>query len=150
LAYHTALKISVLSVDYVARSSFPFLNAVREISLANFIERLDPFVVFIMMLGIFIKVGLFFYGGLKGLEYVFQRPYRQFSFPIGMLVALFSILIAGSFTEHIEEGLEFVPLYLHLPLQIGIPLVLALILMWKKHRKGRKITDEQPTTDQPA
>lgn len=136
LAYHSFLIISVLGVDYTTRSSFPLLNVVREISVANFIERLDAAVVFIMMLGIFIKVGLFFYGGLKGLEFIFKLPYRYFAYPIGMLVALFSILIASNYTEHIEEGLDFVPLYLHLPFQIGIPVILSAIVAWKNTKKG--------------
>lgn len=138
LAYHMFLNVAVLGVDKVGRSTFPFLNAVREIAVAEFIERLDPFVVFIMMLGIFVKVCLFFYGGLKGLEHAFRIPYRCLCFPIGMLVALVSVLIASSFAEHIEEGLKFVPLYLHMPLQIGFPLLLLAAVAWKKKRKEDK------------
>lgn len=136
LSYHSVMKISVLGVDYMSRSAFPLLNVVREISVADFIERLDPFVVFIMMLGIFIKVGLFSYGALRGLEYVTRLPYRPLVFPLMMGVALFSILISSNYIEHIEEGIRFVPMYLHLPFQYVIPMLVMIVLLWKNKLKG--------------
>ncbi|OIJ08715.1 spore gernimation protein KC [Anaerobacillus arseniciselenatis] len=137
------VSISVLGTELSERATFPLLTAAREIAFADFIERIDPIVIFVMMLGIFIKVSVFFFGGLKGLEYVFQVPYRYFSIPIGMIVALFTILIASNYTEHIEEGLQFVPLYLHMPLQIGIPTLLAMIIFIKGKQKKGGITNAE-------
>lgn len=144
LAYHTLMKVAALGVDYMSRSAFPLLNVVREVSVADVIERLDPFVVFIMMLGIFIKVGLFSYGALQGLEYITHLPYRSLVFPMMMGVALFSILIASNYTEHIEEGIRFVPLYLHLPFQLGVPLLLLIVIVLKKKVKGGSPQHEAP------
>ncbi|WP_166242222.1 GerAB/ArcD/ProY family transporter [Paenibacillus turpanensis] len=135
LSYHTALKLAVLGPEMAERSTFPLLSAVREVSIANFIERLDALVVFIMMLGILVKISLFFFSGLKGLEYLFRIPYRQFIVPTGLLISIFAQLIAGNFSEHIEEGVKFVPLYLHMPFQIGFPLLLLLILYVKARWK---------------
>lgn len=137
----TVIKLAVLGPNAAARSAFPLLNTVRLISIANFIERLDSIVVFIMMIGIFIKVSLFFYGGLKGIEYITKRPYRPFIFPIGILISLFSIFIASNFAEHTKEGLQFVPMFLHMPFQIGIPAVTLIILFWKNARKKRVQSD---------
>ncbi|MCT8139435.1 GerAB/ArcD/ProY family transporter [Anaerobacillus sp. CMMVII] len=134
LAVIKIFKLSVLGTNISGRSAFPLIAAAREISFAQFIERIDAVIIFVMMLGIFMKVSLFFYGGLKGLEYVFKVPYRYFSLPIGLLVSIFSILIASNYAEHIEEGIQFVPLYMHMPLQIGIPGILAIIIFWKKKR----------------
>ncbi|WP_025025509.1 GerAB/ArcD/ProY family transporter [Caldalkalibacillus mannanilyticus] len=136
LSFFTFLKLTVLGEDMSSRATFPLLNATREISLANFIERLDPLVVFIMMLGIFVKVSVFFFGGLKGLEYIFHIPFRYFSLPIGIILALFAVLISSDFAEHIEEGLEFVPMYLHIPFQVVIPLLLGGLVVWMKKKKG--------------
>lgn len=139
LASIKIFKLSVLGTNISGRSSFPLLAAGREISFAQFIERVDPIIIFVMMLGIFIKVSLFFFGGLKGLEYIFTIPYRYFSLPLGMAIALFSILISANYAEHIEEGIQFVPMYMHMPLQIGIPAILALLVLWKKKQaKGGK------------
>ncbi|SMO57136.1 spore germination protein [Melghirimyces algeriensis] len=44
------------------------------------------------------------------------------------------IAIAGDYSVHIEEGLKVVPLYLHLPFQIGIPLLLWLTSLVRNRR----------------
>lgn len=132
LVYSTVIQIGTLGENIRGRSNFPMLSAAREISLLNFIERVDLIIVFIVMFGIIVKVSVFFYGGLIGLEQIFKIPYRQFVLPMGFLIAYFSIIISKHFPEHIEEGLKIVPLYLHMPLQIGIPLLILPFLYFKK------------------
>jgi len=129
--------IAVLGPDTRGRSTFPLLNSIREISIANFIERLDAFVVFIMMLGIFVKVSLYYFGVLKGLEYITNIPYRAYTVPIGILIGVFSIVIAPNYPHHIQEGLKVVPKFLHLPFQIIVPSVLLMTLLFWKGRKRR-------------
>ncbi len=145
LASIKIFKLSVLGTNLAERATFPLLAAAREISFAQFIERVDPIIIFVMMLGIFIKVSLFFFGGLKGLEYVCNVPYRYFSIPIGLTLSIFSILIASNYAEHLEEGIKFVPMYMHMPLQIGIPAILAILVFWKKRRqtKGGEVSDRK-------
>ncbi|UOF92622.1 spore germination protein [Fodinisporobacter ferrooxydans] len=120
------LQICILGVNSKIRASFPLLNVAREISIANFLERVDAFIVFIIMVGIIVKVSIFFYVGLKGLEHIFHISYRSFVFPCAMLVSVMSIYIAENYAEHIEEGLRFVPIYLHIPFQIIIPCLLLV------------------------
>lgn len=143
LAYHMWLVNAVLGADVTARVTFPLLSAARHISLFEFIERLDALVVFIMMIGIFFKVSIFFYGGLKGLEYVFKVPYRFYSVPIGIIVAFFANLMSSNFAEHIQEGLKFVPYYLHIPFQLVIPGLITLIFVLKKMKKKGKQRKEE-------
>ncbi|UII56468.1 spore germination protein [Cytobacillus spongiae] len=135
LTYSSMVQILSLGHEMKERSNFPLLSAAREISLLNFIERVDLLVVFIVMFGIIVKVSIFFYGGVKGLEYLFHRPYRSFLFPIGMLIALFTILISENYAEHIQEGLEFVTKFLHIPFQLTIPFVMLPILWFKTRKK---------------
>lgn len=135
LAAIKTLKITVLGIATIDRVTFPVLMVAREIAFADFIERIDALVIFVMMLGIFIKIALFFFGGLKGLEYMLKIPYRYFVIPMGLLITNSSILIAHNYAEHIEEGIQFVPMYLHLPLQIGIPIIIAIIVFFKKKKK---------------
>lgn len=137
IAYATIFQLGTLGVDARLRSNFPLLSAVRNISVANFLERLDASVVFVMMLGIIVKVSIFFFVGLKGLEHVFRIPYRPFVFPMGMLIAIFSILISENFAEHVEEGIQFVPFYLHIPFQIGIPALILVLILCKQRRDTR-------------
>jgi spore germination protein KB len=130
------LMIVTLGVDSVARSNFPLLSTARAVSIGNFIERIDAIVVFIIMLGVFIKGSIFFYGGLKGLEYIFNLPYRYFAFPVSMIISLFSNLVSVDFADHIQEGIKMVPYYLHFPFQVVLPFILFLLVMWKQ-RKGK-------------
>lgn len=138
LSYFAFLKSAVLTPTMVLISPFPLLSAIREISVAKFIERLDAIVVYVMMLGIFVKVCIFFHAGLKGLEYSFRIPYRYFVVPFAMLISLFSIWIATNFTEHIEEGVKFVPFYIHIPFQIVIPFCVWLFVK-SKAKKGIRV-----------
>ncbi|WP_442596075.1 GerAB/ArcD/ProY family transporter [Neobacillus sp. D3-1R] len=137
LVYTTVIQLATLGDNIRNRSNFPMLSAAREISLLNFIERVDLIIVFIVMFGIIVKVTIFFYGGLVGLEKVFNVPYRQFVIPMALLISFSSIIISKNFAEHIEEGLKVVPLYLHLPLQLGLPLCLFPIIWIKKKRQKK-------------
>ena len=135
LSSSSLLQVAALGVDAKSRSNFPLLSAARLVSIANFIERIDALVVFIVMLGIIIKVSVFLFAGMQGLQHLCRVPYRSFLLPVGMVVSVTSILIARNFAEHIEEGLHFVPFYLHLPLQFMIPAVLFLLVIWRGRKK---------------
>lgn len=135
LAFATVIMLMTLGADSMEFSNFPLLSAARKISIANFIERTDALVVFIMLLGILVKCSLFFYAGLKGMEYIFRKPYRDFTFPIGIMVACYSTWVAGSFIEHVEEGLVFVTKYLHPPMQFVLPAVLLVVIRWKSKKQ---------------
>ncbi|WP_246941823.1 GerAB/ArcD/ProY family transporter [Bacillus pinisoli] len=142
LVYSSIIQITTLGANMKNRATFPMLSAAGEISLLEFIERIDLLIVFIMMFGVIIKVAVFTYGGLKGLELVFLRPYRYFIFPICMLISYLSVTISDNFAEHMEEGLTFVPYYLHLPFQLGIPLLIFPILLWRTKGKRVKQNDQ--------
>ncbi|GAA4710346.1 GerAB/ArcD/ProY family transporter [Brevibacillus fulvus] len=131
------IKLAALGVDSKLRANFPLLSAVREISVANFIERIDALVVFIMMLGIIVKVSLYVFAGLKGLEAITRLQYRSFVVPVCMLITFFSIISAENYAEHIKEGLELVPLLLHIPFQIVVPGFVLLFLLWRKWKTAR-------------
>lgn len=137
LSFSIAMQLMTLGVDSMARSNFPLLSAAREVSVAQFIERIDAFVVFIMMLGILIKCSVFMFAGLKGIEYVFKMPYRPFVFPISMLVSLFTVMIAFNFAEHIEEGLKLHVNYFLTPMAYAVPAIL-FVVTYLKHRKQKK------------
>ena len=137
LIYLVILEIATLGADLRSKTNFPGLSASREISLLNFIERVDILIVFVMMFGIIVKVTVFFFGGLLGLEKLFNRPYRSFIFPFGTLLAYISIVVSANYAEHIEEGIVFVPYFLHLPFQFIIPGLLLPILLWKTRHRDR-------------
>ncbi|MDF0725686.1 endospore germination permease [Cytobacillus sp. S13-E01] len=140
LMYASMVEIATLGAEMKGRSNFPLLSAAREISLLDFIERVDLVIVFVVMFGIIVKVSVFFFGGLKGLELVFNRPYRLFILPMSTIIGLISITVSDNFAEHIEEGLVLVPYLFHIPFQFVIPAVILVILLFKnrKVQKRRK------------
>ena len=128
------MQIISIDVDAIQRSNFPLLSAARNISIANFIERVDALVVFIILLGVLVKGSVYLFAGLKGLEHICHLPYRYFVLPVCMLISVFSIWVSIDFADHIKEGLQMVPIYLHLPLQFCFPILLFLVLLWKQRK----------------
>lgn len=131
LAYSSILQTATLG-ELKNRTNFPLLSVARNISLLEFIERVDLLIVFIMMLGIVVKASVFFYGGLKGLETVFQKPYRSFGFPMAMIIVYFSISIGDNFPAYIDIGIKILPTYIQTLLHIGIPILLLVVAYIKK------------------
>ena len=138
LTYSNVLQIATLGAELKSRANFPLLNASREVSLFELIERVDLIIVFFVMFGIIVKVSIFFYGGLKGLELLTKKPYRSMTFSMGTIIAFVSIMISKNYREHIEEGLKIIPLYIHIPFQFVFPFIVLPFLLWKVKKKQKK------------
>lgn len=135
LCYSSLLQTMTLG-PIKERASYPLLSAVTEISLLKFIERMDLLIVFIMLLGILVKVSIFFYAGLKGLEHLFNRPYRTFVFPITTIIAFSALLPAETYLDYVKFGRALV--FIQIPFQFLIPSLLLLIGIWIQRKKGGK------------
>jgi spore germination protein KB len=136
LAIIMAMNIAVLGVDLTTRSQYPLLTLIQSIEVAGFLERLDVYFLFLLMIGGFIKISVFTYVAVTGTANVFnvKQPSRL-AYPVGFVILLSSIIIASSFTEHMHEGLGAVPIYIHLPFQVIIPLLLLIIAFFKNRKK---------------
>lgn len=143
LTIGSLLMLFALGAEAMQFKSFPLLTAARRISVGQFIERLDALVVFIMMLGVLVKSSIFLYTALKGLEYIFQIPYRYFAVPISMSVSIYSNVISFNFAEFKEEGLKFALYYIHPPMQVVVPTIVLLILFWKTKKHNSRNIDNQ-------
>lgn len=141
LAVIMAVNVSVLGVDLMTRSQYPLLTLIQSIEVAGFLERLDVYFLFLLMIGGFIKICVFTYVAVTGTANVFnvKQPSRL-AYPVGIVILLISIIISSSYTEHIHEGLEAVPNYIHLPFQVIIPLLLLIIAFFKNRKKGKTST----------
>ena len=135
----TAINIGVLGVDLFSRAVFPLLATIQQIEVANFLERLDIFFLIALVIGGFFKIGLFFYAATVGATEVFRiSDYKKMVYIMGIIVLFASISIADNFFEHMKEGLNLVPIYLHLPFQIVIPFLLLIIAFFKNRKKQKK------------
>jgi spore germination protein KB len=134
LAIIMTINVAVLGADVVARSAFPLLDTIRRIRVANFLERLDILFMIALIIGGFFKISVFFYAAVIGITNVFRvQNHQRLVYPLGLMVLLLSIAIASNYPEHITEGLKVVTIYMHVPLQIIIPLCL-LIIATIRHR----------------
>lgn len=128
LAIIMAINMAVLGPDTASRSSFPLLDTIRRIQVAHFLERLDVFFMIALIIGGFFKVSIFFYAGVVGAAHLFGiSSHQRLVYPLGLLVLLLSVAIASNYAEHIYEGLKIVTFYVHIPLQVIIPVLLLII-----------------------
>ncbi|MBB6447326.1 GerAB/ArcD/ProY family transporter [Bacillus benzoevorans] len=129
------LMIITLGADVNQFSNFPLLSTARLVAVGEFAERLDPLVVFIMILGVIIKSALFLYCCLKGLEYIFRLSYHYFAFPISILTAVFTLLIAANYGEHLAKGHYMLINYFHMAMQLLIPGITFIFLITKVRKQ---------------
>ncbi len=133
------INIATLGVDLFTRSSYPLLTTISKIQLLHFIERLEVLFMLYLMIGGFIKVALFYYVAVAGTASLFKfKDLRKINLPIGILILLTAMIIAPYYSEHIVEGLDIVPIYLHWPFQIILPCILLVIAFIRNHKKTAK------------
>lgn len=138
LAFTMAVNIAVLGVDYTSRSQYPLLTLIQSIELGGFIERLDIYFLVELMIGGFFKLGLFLYAAVTGASNLFKiKEPSRLTYPIGMVILLLSIMIAGSYAEHTQEGFSLAPMYLHFPFQVIIPFILLIVAFFRNKKKSK-------------
>jgi spore germination protein KB len=136
IAITALINVATLGVDLYARSPFPLLNTVGKIQLGNFIERLDVFFMLYLMIGGFFKIAIYFYAAVIGTADIFHfKSKRKMCFPIGIIILFASLTMASNYAEHIKEGLKVVPIFLHYPFQIFIPIMLLVIAYFRNRKK---------------
>ncbi|TYS09572.1 GerAB/ArcD/ProY family transporter [Bacillus subtilis] len=139
-----AINISVLDVDLTLRSQFPLLSTIQTIKVEEFLDRLDVFFMLALIIGGFFKVSLYLYAVVVGASTLFkEKNPSQLAYPMGFGILVLSITIATNFSEHLNEGLNVVPLYIHLPFQFLFPLFLFIIAVWKKKKREKLKPSEE-------
>jgi len=127
LSYVVATDIAVLGAFSAGISFFPLLQSARLIEV-DFLQRLDLIAVLVLFITGYFKIAIFNYAAVLGVSTLFkEKQINQLIIPIGVIVLITSIIIAESFPDHLDKGLKIVPYYLHIPLQIVIPLLLVTV-----------------------
>ncbi|AIF50343.1 GerAB/ArcD/ProY family transporter [Pelosinus sp. UFO1] len=135
LSLNTIMFIVSLGVAGASASLFPLFSTMRLIKL-GFLERLDVFVIVIMIIGGFFKVSIITYAAMLGTSQLIKlKDPKYLAIPFGLVIVIFSIFIAKNYPEHIVIGLKWTPLYIHIPLQIIVPLTALMIHYIKRGKK---------------
>jgi spore germination protein KB len=66
LSFSIALELSILGVKGASTSQFPLLQTIAKVNIADFIQRLDIIVVSTLILGVFVKITVFFLRRISG------------------------------------------------------------------------------------
>lgn len=140
LLIFTLKNIAILGVPVLERTFFPLLTSISYINIVNFLQRLDVFIVIFMVCGGFAKITFFFYCVVSESADLFNvKKSAQLIYPIGVIILLSSLLLAPNIVENDKERLEIVPYYLHIPLQIIIPICLLVIALIQRRFKEEEI-----------
>ncbi len=107
---------------------FPAYNAVRVVSIANFLERLEAAVVAVWMLGGFAKIGVFYYAAVLGsAQLLGLKNYRPLVAPVGVILVALALLCENTVVLFDFLGRVFPPYAL--VFELGIPLVLLIVAL---------------------
>lgn len=128
----TMLAILVLGSDSTAREIYPTYTLAKKINIADFLTRLEAILAIIWFITIFIRFSLFFYATVLGLAQTLQlRDYRYLVFPIGMILVVFTIIMAPN-TVHYNKMISDIWPYYALTFGFLIPLLLLIIAKVQK------------------
>lgn len=126
------LNLTILSPQILSITTLPMLRSVRLIEIANFLERLDPVIILLIYIGIFVKMTAFYLGAVIGLTYLIQKmSYKIWTIIVGIFIYATSFA-APNFIYHTWIGFTRNLLYDFPVFQIWIPLALGLIVMSKR------------------
>jgi spore germination protein KB len=135
LCLSSIISTAVLGADITSRSTFPLLTVIGKVNIAEIFQNLDVIAVLILIILGFFKIAIFFYAALIGLAELTKVHKNRLVYPVGITILFLSLIIADDSVEHFKEGLKVVPIYLHLPFQTGIPLILWAVSLIR-NRKG--------------
>ncbi|MFN2746635.1 MULTISPECIES: GerAB/ArcD/ProY family transporter [Bacillus] len=139
LSLNVAMNISVLGVDLNMRSRFPLLSTIQTIQVAEFLDRLDVIFMLVLVIGGFFKMSVFMYAVTEGISILFKVKHSsKVVHAVGIVILILSVSIASNISEHVKEGIQFVPLYIHLPMQVIFPAFMCLFVYFKT-RKRKKV-----------
>ncbi|MFG6119978.1 GerAB/ArcD/ProY family transporter [Thalassobacillus sp. B23F22_16] len=128
LAVHGAEAASLLTI--------PLLETISLVNIQDIIQRMDPLVIITMIILGFFKIALFFHAAIIGLHQTFSIPRSKRIWLVssmGALLIVITYLISHDYVSHVNIGLDVVPLYVHVPLQIILP-VLLIGIAFLRHK----------------
>jgi len=119
--------VGVLGAPSTAKFQFPLLEMVRLINIAEFIERIDALVMVTWVAGVYIKISVFFYVAVLAISQWTQiQDYKPVTFPVGVILTAFSLLIFENTVELADFLSQTFPSYALYLFEGGIPLLLLI------------------------
>lgn len=116
--------------------TYPFMDAARYISIADFLQHVESIVMALWVTGMFIKISVFYYAIVLGTaQWLRLTSYRPIVFPIGFLLVVVSMWSTPNLQKLAEFSNTTWPFYAFL-FQMFIPISLLLIAMLRKKKSN--------------
>ncbi|AZV42408.1 GerAB/ArcD/ProY family transporter [Peribacillus asahii] len=114
---------------------YPLMSVARYISLADFFEHLESFIMAVWIVGAFIKLSVFYYAAALGTaQWLNLSDYRPVVWPVGILILEFSFWSLPN-TMGLERYLVGTFPVFALLIQTIIPLFLLMIAVIRKRKR---------------
>lgn len=111
--------------------NYPFLVAIRYITLSDFVEHLESILMAVSLMGIFIKIAFVYYLATLGTAQMLKlSDYRPLIIPIGFLIVLVSMWAAPS-AQELNHSLNTTIPFFTLLMHVVIPALLLLTVIVK-------------------
>lgn len=117
-----------LGTKYASLTLFPHIVAMRLVRISGFMNRFDIPVVILMIFAAFYKISIFTYVSILGTTQLLKLKNTKVLLTLYCtLIVIVSVLLARNYPEHIKIGLDFTVKYIHLPIQIVIPIITLIV-----------------------
>ena len=127
------------------RSTFPLFVTISKVNIADFLQRLDSIVILTLIIGVYFKISIYCFATVNVASNLFnvQKP-QKLVLPIGITILFLSMIIAGNFIEHFEEG-KLIIKYILPIFCVVIPGILLVVDLIRKrmNRSRTNITADQ-------
>ena len=121
-----AVSLAAVFGSQATTSGVPGFILARQISIGQFLERIETIPVTIWVLNALVKIAVFIWAAVIGLAQAFGlRRFKPLAYPVGALVALFSMLFFKNYVEQTQFIQNTLPVYVPV-LILGISTVLYL------------------------
>jgi spore germination protein KB len=128
------LILGLLNSETVNMYVFPFIKALELTSVLEFLPHIETFAVILNLIGGFVKISVFMYGGFMIMSAFFPKTKpNRWILVAAILTFLVTFILSKNIIQHLFIGLKIVPLYVHIPLQFIIPCILGICLLIKKY-----------------
>lgn len=138
----SARDIAVLG-DAATYFTNPSYEAIRLINLADILTRMEVLYAIVLLLLLFYKITLLLYATAKGLEQVTGiQSYRSLVWPIGVLVACYSLASFDSPLEQLYWGKNFASIF-SMCFLLLLPLITLCMAAVRGFKKAKPPQDPQ-------
>jgi len=119
---------AIYGYPMVKNIAFPVLGVARNVSIGNFLERMESVIMVVWVPGVLVKVALFYYVfSLGSAQWLNLKDYKPLVLPAGMILAAMSVLLFANLQELEEFSKPATAIPYSLVFILVIPVILLLI-----------------------